>query len=66
MVNNQKEFDKKYPKEVGKIKIETEDFEEERLVIEDYPNLEKLYLYDVQEISKITLKNLAQLQECII
>jgi len=69
MVNNQIEFNNTYfnNKEIIKeIKIETEDFEEEQLVIEGYPNLEKLYLYDIQEINKITLKDLPQLQECTI
>ena len=68
MVNNQIEFNKKYSdKEIIKeIKIETEDFEEKQLEIENYLNLEKLYLYDIQEIEKIKIKNLTQLQECTI
>ena len=68
MVNNQTEFNKKYfDKEVTKeIKIETEDFEEQQLDIENYLNLGKLYLYDIQDIEKIKLKNLTQLQECTI
>jgi len=69
MVNSRIEFNKKYSdKESRKeIKIETEDFdEEEQLDIEDYLNLEKLYLYDIQEIGRIALKNLPQLKECTI
>jgi len=37
-----------------------------QLVIEDYSELEKLYLRDVRQVDKITLKNLARLQECTI
>ncbi|CAG8543714.1 6949_t:CDS:2 [Cetraspora pellucida] len=66
MVNNQIEFNEKYSKKIKEIEIECEDFEEQLLVIENYPNLEKLYLQDVDNIEKITLKNLTQLQECTI
>jgi len=68
MVKTQIEFNKKYSKkeEVKEIEIRTEDFEEQQLDIEDYPNLEKLYLHDVQEIEKITLRSLTKLQECTI
>lgn len=37
-----------------------------QIVIEDYSELEKLYLRDVKKVDKITLKNLPQLQECTI
>lgn len=66
MVNNQTEFNEKYSKEIKEIKEENEDFEEQHLIIENYPNLEKVYLYDVQDIEKVILKNLPQLQECTI
>jgi len=66
MVNTQIKFNENYPKEVKQIEIKTEDFEEQQLNIEDYPDLEKLYLHDVQEIEKITLINLTRLQECTI
>jgi len=53
-------------KEIKEIEIEYENFEEKKLVIEDYSNLEKLYLQSIESIDKITLKNLPQLQECTI
>jgi len=65
MVSKQKEFNKEYFKEIKEIEIEYEDFEGQ-LVIEDYPNLEKLYLQNIDKIGKVTLKNLTQLQECTI
>jgi len=66
MVNNQTEFNNKFNnKEVKEIKIEDEDFGGQ-LVIEDYPDLEKLRLKEVDNIDKIILKNLTQLQECTI
>jgi len=65
MVNNQIEFDNKFSKEEKEIKLKREDFQG-KLVIEDYLNLEKLYLRDIKSIDKITLKNLPQLQECTI
>ena len=67
MVNNQKEFNEKYNnKEIEEIKIEDEYDFEGQLVIEGYPNLERLRLRDIDSIEKITLKNLPQLQECTI
>lgn len=66
MVSNQKEFNKEYSKEIKEIEIDYEDFEEKHLVVEDYPNLEKIYLQNVESIEKIILKNLTQLQEFTI
>lgn len=66
MVSNQTEFNEKYPQEVKEIKLKAEDFDEERLVIENYPNLERLCLKDIDIIDKIILKNLEWLQECTI
>jgi hypothetical protein len=65
MANNQAEFNKEYSKETEEIKIKDEDFEGQ-LVIENYSELKRLYLQEVDSISKITLRNLTQLQECTI
>jgi len=66
MVNNQTEFNNKYPKEVKEIKITDEYDFQGQLVIADYSNLEKLCLHDFDSIEKINLKNLPRLQECTI
>lgn len=67
MVNNQNEFNNKYNnKKEEEIKFKDDEFEENQLIVEDYPNLKKLFLQDVDSISEITLKNLTQLQECTI
>ncbi|KLL05388.1 MAG: hypothetical protein MRERV_1c064 [Mycoplasmataceae bacterium RV_VA103A] len=63
--NNQIWLNNNFPKETKEIEIEYEDFEGQ-LVIEDYPNLEKIELREIVNIDKITLKNLLQLQECTI
>ncbi|CAG8438034.1 5992_t:CDS:10 [Scutellospora calospora] len=55
-----------YPKAEKKIKLTGEDFKERQIVIEDYPELEKLYLRDIKSIDKVTLKNLPQLQEYLV
>jgi hypothetical protein len=65
MVNNQKEFNEKYPKEIKKIEIKRKKFAGQ-LVVEDYPELENLNFKEVISIDKITLKDLPQLQECAI
>ena len=65
MVNNQTEFNNKFPKEVEEIKIEDEDFEGQ-LAVTDYPNLKKLRLQEFDSIDKIVLSNLPQLRECTI
>lgn len=61
-------FDKEFSKEHKEIELEYEKYEDPRrqLVIEGYPQLEKLCLMDVESIDKIVLKNLTQLQECEI
>jgi hypothetical protein len=61
MVNNQTEFNEKYPKETKEIRIKNKDFQGQ-LIIEDYLKLEKLYLRDIENIEKIILKNLPQLK----
>ncbi|MCE8163173.1 MAG: hypothetical protein I3273_02955 [Candidatus Moeniiplasma glomeromycotorum] len=66
MVSNQIEFNEKYSKEILEIKLKDEDFDEEQLVIENYLNLEKLYLRDIDSIGKIILKDLPKLKECTI
>ena len=66
MVNNQIEFNNKYPKEVKEITIKRYRNFQGQLVIENYSELEKLNLRDIRSIDKITLKNLVQLQECTI
>jgi Leucine-rich repeat (LRR) protein len=65
MVNNQNEFNNKYSKEVKEIRIKNKDFQRQ-LIVEDYLNLEKLYLRDIENIEKIILKNLPQLKLCTI
>jgi len=65
-IKNQNEFNKEYPKEVKEIKMEDEELAEQQLVIEDYPELEELYLNDNESINKIVLRNLAKLKECKI
>ena len=66
MVNNQTEFNEKYPKELKKIEIKRNRNFQGELVIEDYPELENLNLRDIRSIEKVTLKNLPQLQDCTI
>jgi len=65
MVNNQTEFDNKYPKEVKEIKLKRKEFTGQ-LVIEDYSELENLSLRDVKSVDQLILKNLTKLQECTI
>ncbi|MDR1670737.1 MAG: hypothetical protein LBR43_03395 [Spiroplasmataceae bacterium] len=66
MVKNQEEFNEQYKdKEIEEIEIKRKNFQGS-LVIEDYPKLEEIYLYNVSSIEKITLKNLPQLKECTI
>ncbi|CAG8699603.1 5272_t:CDS:2, partial [Ambispora leptoticha] len=65
VIINQNEFNNKYSKEVKEIRIKNKDFQG-HLIIEDYLNLEKLYLRDIDNIEKITLKNLPQLKLCTI
>jgi len=66
MVSNQNEFNNTYPKEITEIKLKNENFDEERLVIEDYPNLETLYLRGIDSLDKLVLRDLPQLQKCTI
>jgi len=63
--NNQESFDKKYPKKRKEIEFEDKKFEGQ-LVVEDYPELEGLYLQNIKSIDKVILRNLTQLQECTI
>ncbi|RHZ35829.1 leucine-rich repeat domain-containing protein [endosymbiont GvMRE of Glomus versiforme] len=65
MKYNQEWFDKEYPKTAQKIKLTDENFQGQ-LIIESYLQLEKLHLQDIENINKVTLKNLPQLQECTI
>ena len=65
MVNNQIEFNEKYSKEVKEIKIKNKEFQG-KLIVENYPNLEKLYLRDFEKIDQIILRNLDQLKICTI
>ncbi|CAG8850912.1 29610_t:CDS:2, partial [Racocetra persica] len=57
MANNQIEFNNEYNKETKEIKIETEDFAEEQLIIKDYPNLEKLYF-----LKELVIENCPQIK----
>jgi len=67
MVSNQNEFNKKFnDKEIPEIQLKNEDFEEEQLVIADYPNLETLYLRGIDSLDKLVLQNLGKLQKCTI
>src|SRR5438874_287472 len=65
MTNNQEWFNNECPKDIKKIKLQYEDFEGD-FVVEDYSDLEKLYLLDLKSINKLTLKNLTNLQDCTI
>jgi DNA repair exonuclease SbcCD ATPase subunit len=65
MVKNQIEFNEKFSKETEEIRIKNKDFEGQ-LVVEDYPNLKKLYLRDIETMDTIILKNLPQLKGCTI
>ena len=65
MVNNQTEFSDKFTKEAQKIELKYKKFQGE-LIVEGYSELKNLYLKNVKNIDKITLKDLPQLQECII
>src|SRR5580765_2597662 len=67
MVNNQKEFNEKYNnKEIKEIQLKNKDFGEDQLVIENYPNLETLYLRGIDSLDKLILQNLGKLQKCTI
>jgi len=67
MVSNQNEFNNRYSKKTEKvIRIRDENNFEGSLVIESYPNLEKLYLRDIDSINKLSLSNLSNLQEVTI
>ena len=67
MVNNQKEFNEKYPnKEIKEIEIKRNRNFHGQLVIEDYSKLESLNLRDIRSIGKVVLRNLGELKECTI
>ncbi|CAG8465129.1 11363_t:CDS:2 [Cetraspora pellucida] len=68
MVKNQSEFNNKYSNKEKKepIRVRDENNFQGQLVVEDYPNLEKLYFRSVKSVDKVILKNLSQLQECTI
>src|SRR4051812_20086722 len=68
MVKNQIEFNENHPKEKKEkqIKIREENNFQGSLVIEDYSELEKLYLRGIKNIEEVVLKNLTQLQEITI
>jgi len=65
MTNNQEWFNREHHKESKKIRLTEEGFQGE-LIIENYLQLEKLYLRDIKNISRVVLKNLPQLQEYTI
>ena len=65
MVNNQESFDKKYPKKRKEIEFEDKKFLGQ-LVIEDYAELELLYLQNIKNIDKVILRNLTELQNCTV
>jgi hypothetical protein len=65
MTNNQEWFNKKFLKDVDKIEIDCEDFEDS-LIIEDYLNLEEINISDSEKIRKLMLKNLVNLKKCIV
>jgi hypothetical protein len=67
MVSNQTEFNEKYnDKEVTEIQLKNKDFEEKQLVIEDYPNLETLYLRGIDSLDTLIFRNLGKLQKFTI
>lgn len=68
MVKNQTEFSEKHPKDKKEkvIKIREESNFQGELVIEDYPDLDKLYLRNVKKVDKLILKNLKNLTEFTI
>jgi len=65
MTKNQAWFDRNYLKSSEWIKLTYENFQRQ-LVIEDYPQLEELYLRYVNNIDEIIFRNLSQLKECTI
>jgi hypothetical protein len=66
MKYDQKWFNDKYPnKKEREIKLKYEDFQGQ-LIVKDYLQLEKLHLRNVENIDKIILKDLPQLQNCTI
>lgn len=66
MTKNQIEFNEKYSREIKVIRIRDENNFQGSLIVENYSQLEKLYLRDVKSVNKVTLKNLVQLQELTI
>lgn len=66
MIKAQEWLDKEFSKGVKEIELEDKKEFEGQLVVEDYSELENLYLQNVKSINKIVLKNLPQLQECTI
>jgi hypothetical protein len=67
MVNNQEWFDNNHQnkKEVKEIELKYKKFQGQ-LIVENYPELEKLHLQNIKNIDKIVLKNLENLEECTI
>jgi hypothetical protein len=65
MVSNQTEFNEKYSKEIKEIKLKNKDFSGS-LVVENYSELEKLYLRRTGKVDRIVLQNLNKLLECTI
>jgi len=67
MVNNQEQFNEKYPnKETKEIEITRNRNFQGELIVEDYSELKTLNLREVKNIDKVILKNLVKLQECTI
>jgi hypothetical protein len=62
---DQRQFDQKYPKTEEEIELKHKKFQGS-LVIEGYPELEEIYLYDVRNIDEVILKNLPKLEACTI
>ena len=60
MVRNQEWFDRNYPRERNKVDFGDLGYEsfEGNLCIENYPELREIYLFRVNSIDKINLKNL--------
>ncbi|PWU07021.1 MAG: hypothetical protein C5B43_00955 [Verrucomicrobia bacterium] len=65
MIKNQVWFERNYCEERKEINLKYEDFQGQ-LLVEDYPQLERLYLRHIDSIEKITLRNLTKLKECTI
>ena len=66
MVNIQNEFNNRFSETEKEIEFEYKNFQGQQLVIEDYSELESLYLLNNKNVDRVILRNLEQLEECEI